>query len=329
MKKLFLISFLSLLTLPLLFAQKPKDQLTEKGAATLSKEELAVKQVIEDETKYFDLRDYENWSKCVAHDPMTVYSWTTPFQGENSVFEAKGWDEVSKHMKKNIETWPAKKEHAKKYDYKFKVNGNMAYVTFLEGNGIYETRVLEKKADGWKILRMEATASPMFEAMHKKYALQRLAGHWNMDPSTIKAEGGEGWTLQAAEVKVKKTDYGLKASGTVYFKSPEGEEHVIEEENMLSYDLGTGKIAMWSSSYFPNSGWSEGSLGEGEVDENGAIHFTAHRVGKEGKEKGMIKIKEDGNLHYEVKRFDKDGKQVFAMSYAMVKSKPVTEPMKP
>lgn len=330
MKKLLLIVFVSIISLPLIFAQKTKDELTEKGTATFSKEELAVKKVIEDETMYFDLRDYDNWSKCVAHDPMTVYSWTTPFQGKNSVFEAKGWDEVSMHMKKNIESWPAQKEHAKKYDYKFKVNGNMAYVTFLEGNGTYETRVLEKKADGWKILRMEATATPMFKAMHKKYALQRLAGNWTLDPATLKTEGDGNWKLHAAEVKAKRTDYGLKASATIYIKNAEdGEERMIQEENMLSYDLGTGKIAMWSSSYFPSYGWSEGGLGEGEVDDDGNIHFTAHQVGTEGKEKGMIKIGEDGNLYYEVKRYDKDGKQVNAVSYTMVKTMPVTTTMKP
>jgi hypothetical protein len=324
MKKVLLILTVLMFSLPTLQAQ----ELTEKGAKALTAEEQAVKQVIEDETKYFNLRDYEKWSECVAKDPMTVFSWTSPFQGENGVFEAKGWKEVSKHMKNHMESSPVNEDLPKKYDYQFKVGENMAYVNFLEGNGTHETRVLEKRDGKWQILRMEATASKMFKSMHKKYALQRMAGNWKLDPASIKVEGGSGWKLLASQVKAKSTKTGLKAYATIYLEKPDGEELVIEDENRIAYDLGTEKVALFSASYFPMSGWSESELGVGEVDDEGVLHFESQRVGKESKSKGMMKIGEDGNLHYSVEKVNEKGEMVFSMSYMMVEEKPTTA-MKP
>ena len=325
MKKVLFVLFVLLFSLPTLQAQ---EELTEKGVKTLSADEQAIKQVVEDETKYFNLRDYEKWSNCVAKDPMTVYSWTSPFKGKDGIMEAKGWEAVSKQMKSIMESSPVNEKIPKKYDYQFKVAGNMAYVNFLEGNGIHETRVLEKRDGAWKILRMEATASHMFKSMHKKYALQRMAGSWKMDPNSLKAEGGKGWKLIFSEVKAKSTKTGLKAWSKIYLENPQGEEVVIEDESMMAFDLGTEKVAMFTASYFPNSGWSEGSLGTGEFDEEGVLHFKSHRVGKDSKAKGMMKIGEDGKMHYSVEWYDDKGEKVYSMSYAMIEDKPTTA-MKP
>ncbi len=320
MKKAFLILTVLMFSLPLVQAQ----ELTEKGVTALTAEEQAVKQVIEDETKYFNLRDYEKWTDCVAKDPMTVYSWTTPFHGENSIFEAKGWEEVSKHMKKYIETMPVDENIPKKYDYQFKVSENMAYVNFLEGNDTHETRVLEKRDGKWKILRMEATASKMFKSMHKKYALQRMAGNWKLDPNSVKIEGGSGWKLLASQVKAKSTNTGLKAYATIYIEKPNGEELVIEDESIIAYDLGTEKVALFSASYFPKSGWSETEVGIGEVDDDGVLHFESHQVGKDSKSKGMMKIDKDGKMHYSVEKMNEKGEKLFSMSYSMTEDKPTT-----
>ncbi len=324
MKKVFFILTVLMFSLPLVQAQ----ELTEKGVSTLTSEEQAVKQVIEDETKYFNLRDYEKWSDCVAKDPMTVFSWTSPFRGENGVFEAKGWKEVSTQTKAYLEKNPVNEDLPKKYDYQFKVAGNMAYVNFLEGNGTHETRVLEKRDGKWKILRMEATASKMFKSMHKKYALQRMAGTWKLDPNSIKMEGGSGWKLLASQVKVKSTNTGLKAHATVYIEKSDGEELVIEDESIIGYDLGTEKVSLYSASYFPNSGWSEVEIGTGEIDDDGVLHFESHRVGKDSKSKGMMKIGDDGKMHYSVEKMNDKGEKVFSMSYMMIEDKPTTA-MKP
>ena len=325
MKKLLFVLAVLLCSIPTLQAQ---DELTEKGVKALSSEEQAIKQVIEDETKYFNLRDYVKWSNCVAKDPMTVYSWTSPFKGKDGIMEAKGWEAVSKQMKSYMESSPANDKFPKKYDYQFKVAGNMAYVNFLEGNGIHETRVLEKRDGAWKILRMEATASHMFKSMHKKYTLQRMAGSWKMDPNSLKAEGGKGWKLVFSEVKAKSTKTGLKAWSKVYLENPQGEEVIIEDENMMAYDLGTEKVAMFTASYFPDSGWSEGSLGTGELDDEGVLHFKSHRVGKESKTKGMMKIGDDGKMHYSAVWYDDKGEKVYSISYSMIEDKPTTA-MKP
>ena len=74
--------------------------------------------------------------------------------------------------------------------------------------------------------------------MHKKYALQRMAGTWKLDPNSIKMEGGSGWKLLASQVKAKSTNTGLKAYATIYIEKPDGEELVIEDESVIGYDLG-------------------------------------------------------------------------------------------
>ena len=88
------------------------------------------------------------------------------------------------------------------------------------------------------------------------------------------------------------------------------------------------KVSLYSASYFPNSGWSETEIGTGEIDDDGVLHFESHRVGKDSKSKGMMKIGDDGKMHYSVEKMNDKGEMVFSMSYMMVEEKPTTA-MKP
>ena len=51
----------------------------------MTADETAIKKVIQDETHWFNQRNYDKWAECIAQDEMAFFSWTTPFKSENAV----------------------------------------------------------------------------------------------------------------------------------------------------------------------------------------------------------------------------------------------------
>lgn len=282
---------------------------------TMVSEEAAIKKVIEDETMYFMQRDYDKWAECVAHDPMTYYTWTTPFAGENDVFEARGWDEVSKEFKKYMSENPPNDDLPKKENYKFKVNGNMAFVTFSQ-NYSEETRVLEKTDGKWRILRMEALASKGFEKMHDLYSLQRMAGNWEIDMSTYKKEGGGSWKMLGGSLEMERTPTGIVAHEKYDFKNKKGEHRTSEELGVMSYNMNTGKVGLLSSVHYPNSNWTAAYSAVGAFNDDGQLICKGEEVG--GKDEADVKFWwEDDLLCWSVNVRNEKGEEVYASSYKM------------
>ncbi len=303
-KNIFPLLILVAFTLPVFAQQKAMS------------EEAAIKKVIENETMYFKQRNFDKWAECVAHDPMTYYTWTTPFAGENSVFEARGWEEVSTAFKGFMEKWPADDSPSNKDRYHFKINGNMAYVTFLEDNRTESVRVLEKKDGQWRILRMEALASKAFEKMHQLYALQRMAGSWEVDMSTFKKEGGGNWKMMSGTIDIQRTPTGIQTSEKFSYLNKEGEYRSTEEMTIASLNMKTGKIGILNSVHFPNFNWSEAYSATGSFDKDGVMNCVGQEVGGDDYADLKMQLK-DGQLHWSVNVKDKDGKEVYASSYSM------------
>ena len=310
--KIIIAAILSLFTISLFAQQKMANE------QKMSKEEMAVKKVIENETMYYYQNNYDKWAECVVHDPMTYFTYVSPFSGGNGIWEAKGWEAVSKSVKDAMKDRPVMKveDLPVKKNYHFKINGDMAFVTFQQGNGLEETRVMEKKNGQWRILRMEALASKAFAKMHDLYALQRLAGNWEVDMSTYKQEGGGNWKLLSGQMNMERTPTGLIAKETYYFKDEKGDPQTSEDVNIYSLDMQTGKIAAISSTYYPNSSWTSVHHGTAEIDEHGALVGKGTRVGKEDEGTlGKWTMKMDGDkLYWAISVKDKDGKEVYSSS---------------
>jgi hypothetical protein len=156
-----------------------------------TKDETAIRKVIEDETKYLVMEDFEKWSGCWIHSSQAYFSITKSFDH----FELHGWEAISTHIKEQMAA-PGKSEWLpKKTDYQFRIVGNMAFVTFKE-DGFASTRVLEKQKGKWKLLQMSVVqisepAVPSLE-MDKKSWHTKLSslssGVYAMGSITLKAE---------------------------------------------------------------------------------------------------------------------------------------------
>ncbi len=312
MKTRFLLFLLLSIFTTGLFAQAKK-------ATTPNPEEAAIKKVIEDETHWFNQRNFEKWAECVAHDDMTYYSWTTPFSDENAVFEAKGWDEVSKQFKAFMAKWPAQNENAEKKDYKFKVNGNMAYVTFKEGGqDVEEVRVMEKVNGQWKVLRMEALHSKAFSNFRQLHALQRMAGDWDMDMSSLELRKGEpGWRLYAVHSTVEPTAAGIKMCSKWELTNKEGEYRTFQDEDIYVVHMSTGMIGTFSTRIFPLSGWSEAYMGTGKFNEDGALVLEMTQPGEKGRSTGKIHHHSDGYLVMDWQSYNEKGELVWDSTHKL------------
>lgn len=123
----------------------------------LSKEEMAIKNVIESESKHFWGRDYEGWASLYVHAPYT--SWTSATK--DGVRHFTGWESWSNQVKELFQSDPKPQEYEGvvfKYNYKFRIYKNGAWVSFEQMNGgtkTLENRIMEKENGQWKIAMVE------------------------------------------------------------------------------------------------------------------------------------------------------------------------------
>jgi|GEM_PF-7087589 len=120
---------------------------TLSEAQNLSKEELAIKSVIEKETELFYKGDFESWALQWDHSsPIYFGVYSCEFK-----MEFTDWESLSKSAKENMQAnVDVNLPLPEKTDYKFFVNKSSALVIFKE-DGDLSSRVLIKGKDGWKI----------------------------------------------------------------------------------------------------------------------------------------------------------------------------------
>ncbi|MCP3930829.1 MAG: hypothetical protein GY705_17210, partial [Bacteroidetes bacterium] len=108
----------------------------------LTADEAAIKEVIENETRYFWGRDYKGWKNTWAHDKHIV--WTVGIRDNSR--QINGWKAWNKEVKSLWKEAPNPKEPfiVKKFNYHFRVFGNGAWVTFDQDSGSLskEVRIL-------------------------------------------------------------------------------------------------------------------------------------------------------------------------------------------
>ena len=147
MLRSLIFSSLFLLISAALFSQNNK----------LSKEEAAIKKVIEKESAYFWARDYDNWKKTWVHEPYAIWTAAT----KDGVRQYYGWEawsaEVQDFFEESPEALPYE-GHVSKTNYSFRIYGKGAWVSFVqenEGTRTIETRIMEKQGNKWKIAMVE------------------------------------------------------------------------------------------------------------------------------------------------------------------------------
>ena len=123
---------------------------------SLTADERAIQEVIENESRYFWARDLKNWKKCYVQEDYTVWRASTR-DGCRQYIGWKSWlNQVKDHFK---ESDPEPYDgFVEKRDFKFRIYGDGAWVTFVQeddGAITYETRILEKEKGQWKIAMVE------------------------------------------------------------------------------------------------------------------------------------------------------------------------------
>ena len=280
-------------------------------AQNMSSAEKAIKEVIENETKFYNERNYDAWASTWAHDEGVYWSVTGP---ELSM-STHGWEALAKEAKAYFKQNPQANPYTpKKDDYHFVVNGNMAFVTFKE-NGNMSSRVLVKDKGNWKLLRMDVVQTKAYEHQSNKRMLQSMAGVWKLDPATVNLND-DTWTLHALKCKVKTTEMGMKMYVESDWESSGGVRGIWKDDYAIAYDRSSAGYPVMLSEISP----------EGSSVWTGNCHFKdeylvikAKPVASEGLMKHKI-MPESANklkMHY---LFTNDaGETMWEMSFTLVK----------
>ncbi|MEZ4827787.1 MAG: hypothetical protein R3C61_16105 [Bacteroidia bacterium] len=145
--------------------QQPSDN---ESAFNQDAETEAIMKVIENETKCFFDGDYACWADNWSHQSYAMQAWNN---SDASADAAVGWDEINAQGKNWIETYYKNGENIihpdvkrEKLQVKF-FSEKLAYLIWKQYNAdkekkfyrvSQETRIMEKEADGWKIVNVSA-----------------------------------------------------------------------------------------------------------------------------------------------------------------------------
>jgi hypothetical protein len=245
-------------------------------ALDVGAEEAMIREVIEDETDAWIVRDYDKWAKTWLHEPY-VYRETIWPEGFNYT---EGWEDLSTQMKNTFKEDPNPLTSKwVKTDFKYNIIGEVAFVSFLE-NGEMSTRVLEKRDGNWKIMRLSLIYSRDYESLANLRKLEILAGDWLADNSTIKVTPAPGnrrlntvvTTIAFANGTLKiDSDFTLKTSTNSF---------TYHEEQTLAYDYDQGRMTALAVGGWKGSHSSEVHVGDCELLPDGKLQVKQYRLGE-------------------------------------------------
>lgn len=126
-------------------------------------EKAAIRKVLDDETYYFYVRDYNKWSECWSHKPDVFFSFTS----RDGYAIKKGWEAISEHVRNYMRDNPDPHEPPiERSNFVYHLQGNLAWVYFdnREGSlfGRYQ-RVLRKENGKWKVINMTGINEASYE----------------------------------------------------------------------------------------------------------------------------------------------------------------------
>jgi TonB family protein len=135
-------------------------------------EEETIRKVIESETAAItNLCDFEKWADHWWHESYTFFSLTFPKWHVG----LRGWSDIAAWGKQTAADCTPNEKISHKYDYRYKIAGDMAFVTFLENEGNESTRVLEKRNGQWKLIQMGVIGTAVYESLaaHQRQEMER------------------------------------------------------------------------------------------------------------------------------------------------------------
>jgi len=126
-----------------------------------------------------------------------------------------GWNAIAAEYKEAMANMTAYSDadmapFLNKTDFNIYINGNMASVTFKEGNENPnpEMRTLVKQNGAWKILNMTLIVKGSYNLLDACNTMKALAGKWELEDNSFKNESSNKYELKIAKFELKETPNG-------------------------------------------------------------------------------------------------------------------------
>lgn len=286
---------------------------TTINAQQLSKDEITIKKVIEDETAFYCEQNYEAWSKLWVHSATIHWASISP----DNYTEFKSWDKLSEYIKNEFEQYPdTLKWHPQKTDYKFHIEKNIALVTLKEdGNAC--TRVLTKGKDGWKIIQMTVVKTDAFEHAMTISKLKNVTGWWVIDPASVKIKSPWAQSIDKLNCKITQSDKGFAINSKFVMNAGEAQWHYWEEKILtVKHEVKEIPVLVRAG----GEGWSNVCAGHG-IFKDGKLVLTYFDVLNPllVTRKESYTLKSSGILHLEGKYLDEKGEETGYYSYDLIR----------
>lgn len=289
-------------------------------ASAQKSDEAAIKKVLNQETSSYFHKNYDEWTKTWAHDSADYVLHAGP----NGHSKLEGWNAISAQYKNDIQGLEVRTDKEiepflNKQDFRIYVNGNMAAVTFSEGdeNPNVESRTMVKENGAWKILNFTMLNNKAYAMEQAMGNMRTFVGKWVLDgkPTMEPSNGGE---LNSGEFDLKETPLGFEQlSSFIYttksgqsFAPPAGYEYFVPDYN-------TNTITYTS---IRKNRFGQTFTGTGKITSKGMNSFTVTTMypDKPGAIQNEYTVTlKDGKWHQVDKDYDQNGKQTSTSTLEM------------
>jgi hypothetical protein len=184
-------------------------------------DEEAIKNVIQDETRSFFHKDYDKWADTWSHDSAD-YIMRGGASGHQLLM---GWNAISSSYKESMKNLQMDEEsiapYLNKTDFHIYISGNMASVTFKEGNQnpSPESRTMVKQNGAWKILNMSILENGSYLLADAYNNMKAFVGKWEYENNSFTVEPDNGMKPVMARFEFKETPTGLVQLSDVSYTS--------------------------------------------------------------------------------------------------------------
>ena len=302
--------FITLLSFCSLFAQNK------------TAEQNAIRKVIELETQYYFEGNYDKWASTWAHELTDYVVFTSP----DSNGETIGWNNISASYKPGMSNGPLipaseVAKRYKKYDYQYKINGNLANVIFKEGKGNFITKTLEKQNGEWKITGMTLVYSTDYTFKENYATLKSYAGKWKLVDGSYRTENGQpadsNYKQSSIDYDIRETMYGIEFNSInsytysgKFYSSAANEDFIPDNsQNEIKYfDFEKGA-----------RGYVTATTGTASFDTTGKFIVKGMYEEKptQARFENIYSFSPDGLLHHEGRSYDTNGKVTFKWFFAL------------
>ena len=202
-----------------------------------------------------------------------------------------------------------------KKDFHFYINGNVATVSFYEGDKSpnFETRSLVKQNGAWKILNFTLIDKASYAMQNMMNAMKAFMGKWELDGNAT-MEPSNGAELKSAKFELKQTPTGLEqlSDFTTIYKNQWYTEPTSYEYFIPDYNTNTISYMVVQQN---RAGQTFTQTGTVNSEQPNSFTVTLMYPNKPTVEQSEYTVTmQDGKWHQVGKRFGMDGKVISTTS---------------